>query len=59
MSIGSAPEVGVRFARWGDMDEASRIAWHRHMVTAWGSDLQGGYATLVTERRSNVVDGPW
>lgn len=51
MAIGSGAEIGVTFSRWGDMDEKSRQAWFDYMRKTWGSDLVGGYATLVEARR--------
>jgi hypothetical protein len=47
VSIGSAPEVGVTFARWGEMDEASRQAWFDR-VRGWveSGNLMIGYANL-------------
>lgn len=47
MAIGSDPEIGVQFSRWGDMDDKSKQAWFRHMKNAWGTHLMGGYATVV------------
>lgn len=47
MAIGSAPEVGVEFSRWGEMTEEARSAWFKHIVDEWGADLQGGYAKVV------------
>lgn len=49
MSIGSAPEIGVTFTRWGLMTEQQQQAWFAHMKT-WGRNLMGGYATLVEKR---------
>lgn len=49
MSIGSAPEIGVTFTRWGLMTEQQQQAWFAHMKT-WGQHLMGGYATLVEKR---------
>lgn len=46
MAIGSDPEIGVVFARWGGMDDESRTAWFRYMQERWGSDLMGGYAKV-------------
>jgi hypothetical protein len=48
VAIGSGGEIGVTFARWGEMDDASRAAWHAYMRTHWGTDLLGGYAKLCT-----------
>lgn len=47
MAIGSAPEIGATFARWGDMDEASREAWFQR-VRGWVAtgNLMDGYAKL-------------
>lgn len=47
MAIGSDPEIGVQFGRWGDMDDTARKQWLYHMRKAWGADLMGGYATVV------------
>jgi len=46
VAIGSTPEYGTAFTRWGLMTDTDRAAWFEHMVTAWGGDLCGGYATL-------------
>lgn len=46
MAIGSDPEVGVKFARWGDMDGPSRQAWYEYIKSRWGTHLLGGFATL-------------
>jgi hypothetical protein len=51
MAIGSDPEIGMTFARWGDMDNAARAAWFRHIQTHWGADLLGGYATLIERNK--------
>lgn len=50
MSIGSAPEIGVTFTRWGLMTEQQQQAWFAHMKT-WGADLLGGYGTLEEWRQ--------
>lgn len=49
-AIGSDPELGVLFARWGDMDDSSRAAWFARMRADWGADLLGGYARLCFPR---------
>lgn len=60
MAIGSDPEYGVQFTRWGEMDAASRLAWYDHVRTRWGADLMGGYATVVYNPRQNErYDQEW
>lgn len=51
MAIGSDPEIGVKFTRWGDMDAASQQAWFDHIRKMWGADLMGGYATVEEWRQ--------
>jgi hypothetical protein len=34
MSIGSSPEVGVTFRRWGDMTPGEQRAWFEYLRTA-------------------------
>lgn len=46
MAIGSAPEVGVVFSVWGQMDETSRQAWFKYIRENWNENLMEGYATL-------------
>lgn len=46
MAIGSAPEIGVTFARWGDMTPEQRTAWFAQMK-GWGKDLVAGYGTIA------------
>lgn len=46
MAIGSAPEIGVTFRRFGDMTCDEQRAWFAHIRTAYGPDLLGGYATI-------------
>lgn len=46
MAIGSDPEIGVSFSRWGDMNDVSRQAWFTHMRENWHPNLMAGYATL-------------
>lgn len=57
MAIGSDPEIGVEFTRWGLMSEEARLAWFRHMTSAWGGDLCGGYGTLCEPVGRRVLDG--
>jgi hypothetical protein len=45
MAIGSDPEIGVVFWRWGDMTDEQKALWFEE-IRSWGSDLLGGYATL-------------
>lgn len=56
MAIGSDPEVGVEFARWGDMNELSRHMWFRYMQQHWGADLCGGYAKLIYPTRKEETN---
>lgn len=58
MAIGSDPEVGVEFTRWGDMDDMSKLMWFRYMQLHWGPDLLGGYAALIypTRKEHNNED---
>lgn len=53
-SIGSDPEIGVQFTRWGAMGEQARSAWFRHIVAHWGGDLCGGYATVCWPQRPDT-----
>lgn len=46
MAIGSAPEVGVVFSVWGQMDQASRDAWFQYMRDNYSDNLLAGYATI-------------
>lgn len=54
MSIGSSPEIGVVFARWGDMTPAAKTAWFQHITAHWGGDLCGGYATVCWPQRPDT-----
>lgn len=47
MAADITPEEGIQFLRWGEMTDAARLAWFRHIEDEWGADLQGGYATVV------------
>jgi hypothetical protein len=47
MAIGSDPEIGTEFTRWGLMSEASREAWFKFIREEWGADLCGRYAKLI------------
>jgi len=47
VAIGSEPEIGVEFTRWGLMTDESRRAWFRYMTDVWGPDLMHGMGTLV------------
>lgn len=46
MAIGSDPEIGTQFSRWGDMDEETRLEWFDFVFYQWGPDLVGGYAKV-------------
>ena len=59
MAIGSDGEIGVVFARWGDMDEASRQAWYRFMRTEWHANLMAGYATICQPKRPFIDPDPF
>lgn len=52
MAIGSDPEIGVAFTRWGDMSEDAKKKWFLHMQETYGSDLMGGYARVIYIDRS-------
>lgn len=52
MAIGSDPEIGVEFTRWGDMTEEQRNAWFKYMREAYGPDLMGGYGRVIYIDRS-------
>jgi hypothetical protein len=56
MAIGSAPEAGVTFARWGDMTDDDRFAWFVYMTNRWGPNLVGGYATLIDVRTYGLLE---
>ena len=58
MAIGSAPEYGKNFGRWGDMDDASREAWFKYMRDNWGEYLHAGYATLVHDKHNPYYSRP-
>jgi hypothetical protein len=47
VSIGSAPEVGVSFSVWRDMNDESRKAWFRYMNEHWSENLLEGYAKII------------
>lgn len=47
MAIGSAPEIGVTFYRWGDTPEEERYKWYRYMQEVYGPDLMGGYGKVI------------
>ena len=47
MAIGSDPEYGVKFERWGNMNHASRLAWFDHIRTNWNGNLMAGYAVTA------------
>lgn len=51
MAIGSNPEIGVTFTRWGQMTDEHRNMWFDHMRNNWGANLMGGYATLQEWKR--------
>lgn len=62
MAIGSDPEIGVVFTRWGDMDDEQRVAWFRHMREFMGGDLMGGYGKVCypdPELRSLYLETQW
>lgn len=46
MAIGSTPEIGTHFDRWGNMTEEQQQTWFQHMRTVYGPNLYGGYATV-------------
>lgn len=46
MAIGSEPEIGVTFTRWGAMTPEQKRAWWDHMVTHYGHNLLAGYAVI-------------
>lgn len=52
MAIGSEPEIGVEFRRWGLMTEEQKLAWFRHMTEVYGPDGVGGYATVCYPKRT-------
>lgn len=52
MAIGSAPEIGVTFRRWGLMNETERRDWFRFMREQFGPDGVGGYGTIVYPERT-------
>lgn len=53
MAIGSEPEIGVQFSRWGLMSDAAKEAWFKHVVTHWGPDLVGEYGSLIYRQDNN------
>lgn len=46
MAIGSDPEIGTEFSRWGDMDQEARLKWFSHVRNNWGPDLMGDYGKV-------------
>lgn len=46
MAIGSEPEIGVQFKRWGLMTDTEKTAWFTHMRENYGPDLLNGYAKI-------------
>jgi hypothetical protein len=53
MAIGSEGEIGVQFARWGEMDAKSQQAWFDYMREQWGGDLLRGYAKVIYRERTD------
>lgn len=45
MAIGSAPEIGVVFYKFGDLTPDQHDQWYAN-IRAYGPDLMAGYATL-------------
>jgi len=56
MAIGSTPEIGMVFSRWGEMSEDSRAAWFSHMVRVFDTHLMGGYAKVIYVDRTGTTD---
>lgn len=52
MAIGSDPEIGVTFTRWGEMSEEKRAEWFKYMKDFYGPDLMGGYGRVIYIDRS-------
>jgi len=61
VAIGSAPEIGVRFALWGQMDVASQNAWFEMIRTQWGPNLVNGYGTLCQPDKARMarINSEW
>ena len=51
MAIGSDPEIGINFTRWGLMTLEDQQLWFKYMQEQWGPDLVGGYGTLCYPKR--------
>lgn len=49
MAIGSAPEIGVSFGRFGDLNDEQRRTWYEQ-VRAYGPNLLAGYGVLAYPR---------
>jgi len=56
MAIGSEPEIGVEFRRWGLMTEDEKLAWFRFLREHHGPDGVGGYATICYPKRTAPDD---
>ncbi len=52
MAIGSDPEVGVTFGKWGDLTEEQQQAWYEYIRNKWGDTILAGYATIVYPDRT-------
>lgn len=52
MAIGSEPEIGVEFRRWGLMSETEKLAWFEFLRTEYGPDGVGGYGTVCYPKRT-------
>lgn len=46
MAIGSSPEIGVSFRRFGDFEQDQHHLWYDH-IRSFGEDLLKGYAVLA------------
>jgi hypothetical protein len=57
MAIGSEPEIGKTFLRFGLMTEEQQRLWYDHFRKIAGKDLQGGFATLGYPKRRNETNG--
>jgi hypothetical protein len=52
MAIGSEPEIGVEFRRWGLMTEDEKLAWFKFLREHHGPDGVGGYGTICYPKRT-------
>lgn len=57
MAIGSTPEIGKTFTRFGLMTAEEQREWYNHFRKTAGKDLQGGFATLGYPKRRKKPNG--